>query len=45
VLGRILFTWFSGPHRPGLFISVALHLLYGLLLAPFFLGLVTGDRR
>ena len=44
VLGRLVFEWFSGPHRPDLFISVFVHVLYGLALAPFFLGLVPAER-
>ncbi len=40
LLGRIAFKWFTGPHAPGVFISVAIHLIYGLVLAPFFIGLV-----
>jgi hypothetical protein len=44
VLGRILFTWFSGPKRPDLAISVFIHLLYGVLLAPFFID-AGGGRR
>ena len=40
VLGRLAFKWFSGPHRPDLAISVLVHVIYGLVLAPFFLGLV-----
>jgi hypothetical protein len=45
VLGRLVFTWFSGPKRPDLAISVFIHLLYGVLLAPFFIGLVPAARR
>jgi hypothetical protein len=44
VLGRMVFKWFTGPHRPDLAISIAVHVIYGLVLAPFFIGLVP-DRR
>jgi hypothetical protein len=40
LLGRLLFKWFTGPHRPGLAISILIHLIYGLALAPFFIGIV-----
>jgi hypothetical protein len=40
VMGHIVFKWFTGPHRPDLVISVAVHVIYGLVLAPFFIGLV-----
>jgi hypothetical protein len=43
LLGRIVFTWFSGPHRPDLVISVLVHLIFGLVLAPFFLGLLPDE--
>lgn len=36
VLGRLIFEWFNGPNRPDLAISVFIHLLYGVVLAPFF---------
>jgi len=45
VLGRLIFTWFSGPKRPDLAISVFIHVLYGVLLAPFFIGLLPQSRR
>jgi hypothetical protein len=38
VLGHIVFTWFTGPHHPDHVISVLVHLIYGLVLAPFFVG-------
>jgi hypothetical protein len=40
VLGHLIFRWFTGPHRPDLVISVAVHVIYGLTLAPFFMGLI-----
>ena len=40
VMGHLVFKWFTGPHRPAFGISVLVHLIYGLVLAPFFLGLV-----
>lgn len=40
LLGRLVFTWFTGAHRPDLAISVLVHVIYGLVLAPFFIGLV-----
>jgi hypothetical protein len=45
LLGHLVFKWFTGPHRPGLFISVTVHVIYGLVLAPFFIGLVPEPRR
>jgi hypothetical protein len=40
LLGHLLFKWFTGPHRPAFVISVLVHVIYGLVLAPFFLGLI-----
>jgi hypothetical protein len=40
LLGRLVFKWFTGPHRPDLAISILVHVIYGLVLAPFFIGLV-----
>ena len=46
LLGHLWFGWFTGPHRPDLAISVAVHIIYGLVLAPFFIGLdVARPRR
>jgi hypothetical protein len=45
LLGRLIFTWFSGPKRPDLAISVFIHVLYGVLLAPFFIGLLPRTRQ
>jgi len=39
LLGHLWFGWFTGPHRPDLVISVAVHVIFGLALAPFFIGL------
>ena len=44
VLGRLFFKWFTGPHRPDLAISVLVHVIYGAVLAPFFLGLLPPAR-
>jgi hypothetical protein len=44
VLGHLVFTWFTGPHRPDFVISVLVHVIYGVVLAPFFIGLVPEER-
>lgn len=44
LLGHVAFKWFTGPHHPDVAVSLFIHVLYGVLLAPFFLGLVPPAR-
>jgi hypothetical protein len=43
VLGNLVFKWFTGPKAPDASISILVHVIYGLVLAPFFIGLVPSE--
>jgi hypothetical protein len=38
ILGRTLFPWFTNPKGPDQSFEVFIHAVFGLLLAPFFIG-------
>lgn len=38
ILGRLIFEWFTNPAGPPQVFELFIHAVYGLLLAPFFIG-------
>lgn len=40
ILGNTLFPWFTNPDGPHQGFEIAIHAVFGLMLVPFFLGLV-----
>lgn len=38
ILGRVAFEWFTDPKGPPQGFELVIHAVYGLLLAPFFIG-------
>jgi hypothetical protein len=44
IFGRILFEWFTDPKGPNQGFEIFIHGVYGLLLAPFFVGAVLMRR-
>lgn len=45
VFGRVFFEWFTDPMGPPQGFEVFIHAVYGLLLVPFFLGVLGRARR
>lgn len=44
IFGRIIFEWFTDPMGPNQGFEIFIHAVYGLLLAPFFVGAVWTRR-
>ena len=44
VLGRTAFPWFTNPLGPPQDFEVFIHAVFGLLLVPFLIGSLPGDR-